>query len=89
MKYIMLLTAVLLLSGCGVLVDENEAIQTLSDAGYTKIEVLDKHIFFVGWYGCSDEDHAAFDCRAVNPVGKQVDVVVCASGLLKGSTIRH
>ena len=75
--------------GCGAIVDGSEAVQTLNDAGYTKVKVISNHFIAPTFYGCSKEDDTAFECSAVNPAGKRVNVVVCSNLMFKSSTIRH
>jgi hypothetical protein len=72
---------------CGMVIGEDEAIQTLQDAGYTQTKCTDNHFILPWFYGC-ESNNAAFECTAKNVNGKTVDLMVC-TGILKGSTIRH
>lgn len=69
-------------------VDTNTARNAAETAGYTDVKVKDTHYFFVGFYGCSSGDAAAFDVRAKNPQGKDVSILVCSGWPFKGSTVR-
>jgi hypothetical protein len=83
------LLAVITIAGCGLMVGNDEPVQTLQEAGYSNINCYDSHWIFPTFYGCGERDHIAFECTATNPAGGHVDVTVCSSATFKGSTIRH
>lgn len=71
----------------GAFAREETAIRTLETAGYSKIHITDHSWAFIGWRGCDANDAAKFTATAVNPVGKEVELIVC-TGLFKGGTVR-
>lgn len=73
---------------CGVLVDNSEAVNALSNQGFSDIKITDKSVMFMSWRGCSESDAAKFDATAKNALGKQVNVYVCVGWPFKGATIR-
>lgn len=85
------LLAIVLTTGvcCGAMVDEQEAVKTLNDAGYKDVRVVESHYVQPSWFGCSREDDVAFECKATSPAGERITVTVCSNLLFKGSTIRH
>jgi hypothetical protein len=85
----LLVVLMFLLVGCGVMVNEDEAVRTLEEAGYTDVNVITAHNLAPQYYKCSEEDDVAFECRAKNQAGDIVTVTVCANFWFKGSTIRH
>jgi len=89
MKKICAIIAMLfMLTACGMFVKEDKVTKAVEKQGYTNVQVLDKHIFFVNWRGCSKSDEAAFDVLATNALGQNVDLVVCAGWPFKGVTVR-
>ena len=68
------------MSGC---TDENTAIKTLDDAGFSEVRMT-------GWnaFSCSEDDFYHTGFIAKNQNGKTVDGTVCSSILFKGATIR-
>ena len=72
----------------GIWADKNDAIRALENQGFSQIQVLDKDIFFLWWNGCGEDDDASFELRALNPVGKKVEMTVCVGWPFKGATIR-
>jgi hypothetical protein len=89
MKKLILVVLSYLIIGCGALVDEQEAVSTLQDEGYTAINVIEAHYLAPSVYGCAKGDDVAFECSATSSTGKKVAVTVCSSFMFKGSTIRH
>ena len=85
---ILMVVFVLLISCRGVFADEKVAKNSLEKQGYGKILVIDKSFFLVGLRGCDEKDAAKFTVKAVNPVGKKVEVYVCTGWPFKGATIR-
>lgn len=72
----------------GIFADETVAKKSLEKQEYSKILVIDKSFFLVGLRGCDEKDAAKFTVRAVNPVGKKVEIYVCTGWPFKGATIR-
>jgi hypothetical protein len=72
--------ALLLAAGC--VTDEDEAAQTLDNAGFTHIETGD-----VNLWSCDKGDKYGRDFKAVNPNGRTVHGVVCC-GVFKACTVR-
>jgi len=74
--------------GCGILVNDNNVINAVKKQGYRNIEIVNKHIFFVNWRGCSKEDEACYDLIATNSNGERVNILACAGWPFKGVTVR-
>lgn len=72
----------------GVFIDEDVAIRTLETQGFSDVRITGKRIFFVGIGGCGKGDDARFSAVATNPIGKEVEVFVCAGWPFKGATVR-
>lgn len=72
----------------GVWVDEAIANRTLERMGFSDAEIIKTERYFVALRGCSGGDAAKFTVKAKNPVGKEVELYVCAGGLFKGATVR-
>ena len=82
-------TVALLMTGCGLLVSEDDAVQAAQNAGLTRVVVTDTHVFFAGFAGCAKDDAAGFDVSGVNPNGQRVEVTVCCGAVFKGCTVRY
>jgi hypothetical protein len=88
MKYFFVISAAfILLAGCGALVNDSNTIRAVEAQGYSNIQINNKHVMFVDWCGCGNDDDAAYEMTATNPAGKQVNIIACA-GISKGVTIR-
>lgn len=72
----------------GAFVNQDIAVRALDTAGYTEIEIIDEAFFFMALRGGEKSDAARFHAKAINPVGKEVDVYVFSGWLFKGATIR-
>ena len=72
----------------GILVDEQKAINALEDAGYSQIEITDRAIFFIRFRGGDRRDSVRFTAKALNPLGKEVEVYIFSGWLFKAPTIR-
>lgn len=81
-------TFAFLASACGVLVDDSHIVRAVENQGYSNVQINSKHILFVDWYGCSNEDEACYDIQATNPLGKRVGIIACAGWPFKGVTVR-
>lgn len=66
----------------GCTTDEVETRDTLENSGFSQIEVGDFTFF-----GCGHGDKYGREFRAVNPVGKHVNGIVCC-GYMKSCTVR-
>ncbi len=87
--YICLVVAIIGLSiGRGIFVDESVAARALENQGFSEVNIVEKHWFFVGFRGCDSGDAAQFVVRCKNPANKEVEVFVCSGWPFKGSTIR-
>ncbi len=79
--------------GCALLVftacsDENDARRALTDMGFTSVRITDTDIFTAQFDGCGKHE-AAYKASATNPIGKQVQLVVCCGSTnFKGCTVR-
>lgn len=69
-----------LLNAC---TNKDDATRALQNSGYTNIQI-DGY----GWFACGKDDFYHTKFTATNPVGQQVDGVVCSGLLFKGATIR-
>lgn len=76
------------LAGCGAFVSGENVARAVEKQGYRNVEIVSKHIFFVDWRGCGEDDVAAFNAVGTNAVGEQVDLIVCAGWPFKGVTVR-
>ena len=72
----------------GVFTDSNIVENALIANGFQNISIIDKSFFLVGLRGCSGKDAALFKTRAINPTGKDVEIIVCVGWPFKGATIR-
>lgn len=77
-----------LVVGRGGCVSQVKSIKATEKQGYRNVTVTERHNFFPGWHGCDDKDAAAFEARAVNPAGQEVDIIICAGWPFKGVTVR-
>lgn len=75
-------------SGCGFLVDEDQAVRAVNNMGFTEVRVESKHVFFLSFRGCSKNDKAGFTVVGRNPKGDIVRLLVCIGWPFKGATIR-
>jgi hypothetical protein len=74
----------------GATVDDDAVpLKALDDAGYSKASILTRKPA-LGWEGCGSGDGSVFTAKAVNPVGKDVTVLVCCGGnwIFKSCTVR-
>lgn len=72
----------------GCIVNQDEAVKALETQGFSQVQILDKGVLFVGLRGCSSHDAAKFEAKAINPIGKEVQVFVCTGWPFKGATVR-
>lgn len=79
----------LLMVGCGEMVDEDRAVKTAEANGFTQVRVAKQHGLAPGLYGCAKDDAVAFDVEGTNVAGKRAQMTVCCGLVLKGCTIRH
>lgn len=85
---LMVCLSLLVLTSCGAFVSEDHVIKAVGKQGYRNVKIQAKHIFFVSWRGCSKSDDACFDALATNPLGQEVDILICAGWPFKGVTVR-
>ena len=87
---IILVVAVLFVLGFarGAFVDESRAVKALETQGYSNVTITDHAWLLIGFRGCDAKDAAMFKTRATNPIGREVEVLVCTGWLFKGATIR-
>ena len=87
MKYILSLFAICM-AACWT--DDNQAISTMSDNGFSDIHITDRSGILIGTEGCGGDDGAIYYATAKNPAGKQVNVIVCCGGAtsFKGCVVR-
>ncbi|MFH0779712.1 MAG: hypothetical protein V1928_02525 [Parcubacteria group bacterium] len=71
----------------GVLVDENDAVNALNKQGYSKVKVIDRSLFLLGWRGCSVGSAAKFTAEANNLLGQKVTLFVCVDWPLESAII--
>jgi len=72
------------------MVNQQVAVDAMQGAGFTDIQIVDKHTVFVDLQGCSAEDVVKFDVAATNSRGERVsNAYVCAGWPFKGATIRY
>ena len=88
MRIILVLCAALFICGCGVFVNDDATVNAVENQGYSEVQIVSKHVFIPAFCGCGNDDDAAYDMIANNPVGKQVKIVVCAGWPFKGVTVR-
>jgi hypothetical protein len=72
----------------GFFVNEQVAVKTLQDAGYSDVKVTERAVFFLTFRGGSKSDSVRFTATAINPAGKPVETYVFAGWLFKAPTIR-
>lgn len=83
------LAVLVMLGGCGELVEPSKAVSTMESAGYTDVRVIAQHGVAAEWAGCSKGDAVGFDVSAKNPAGVRTTALVCCGLVMKGCTIRH
>ena len=88
MKNYLFLLMLVILIGCGVFVSDDSIKVAVGKQGYRNVEIVSKHIIFVNWQGCGKDDEAAFEIKATNSFGAQVDLIACAGWPFKGVTVR-
>ncbi len=72
----------------GIFAGKEIAVRALEKQGYQQVEIIGKSGLLVGLQGCEVGDAAKFTATALNPIGKKVDIFVCAGWPFKGATIR-
>ena len=87
-KKVAIVILVLMLAGCGTLIDDENVKKAVEKQGYSSVEILEKNIFFVDWRGCGDDDDAHFSMLATNARGNRVTISACAGWPFKGVTVR-
>jgi hypothetical protein len=87
MKSVYAIAMVVLLVGCGAMVNDSWTIRAVEAQGYSNVQINSKHIMFPEFCGCSKDDDVAYEMTAINPAGKLVNIIACA-GITKGVTIR-
>ena len=83
-----LLAAIVLSSGCGLLVSDFNTVAAVEKQGYSDVHILKIHPFFASFFGCSNGDVAAYKMSAMNALGRKVNLVACAGWPFKGVTVR-
>jgi hypothetical protein len=78
-----------IMSGCGFLVDENQAVQALQNQGFKDVRITAEHRLAPNLFGCAESDKAAFEVTATNINGKRVNAIVCMGWPFKGATVRY
>ena len=59
------------------------AVKSLENAGYTDVEVLEKHWIKPGWFECSSDWDAIYKCEAIDSDGQRVVDLVCSNSFFK------
>lgn len=80
--------AAVMLSGCGFMVDDADAIRAAETIGMSGVRIAERHEIAPGWFGCSDGAAAGFEVKATSAAGKPINAVVCCGAVLKGCTVR-
>jgi len=83
-----MLVALVALSGCGFMVDEDQAVRAATNLGFTEVKVESRAVAFLEWRGCSKSDDAGFTVSGKNPQGQRVTLLVCVGWPFKGATVR-
>ncbi len=69
--------------------NDEDAKQTMIDAGYIDPQVVDSVVGFAAWRGCGDSDLIMYNVIATQPATKrQITAIVCV-GMWKAPTIRY
>lgn len=88
MKRILAILSVLLICNCGLLTDEQDAINAAGALGFTDIKVIGSSLVIPRISGCSKQDAAAYEMTGKNPQGMTVKMTACVGWPCKGTTIR-
>ena len=72
----------------GIFVNERIAVRALEDQGFSKVQVTDRAIWFIGFRGGEHSDAVRFTRTGLNPLGRRVTTHVFSGWLWKGATIR-
>jgi hypothetical protein len=72
----------------GFLVNSNDALRAVQNAGYTQPTIVAEHRFLASFAGCDTGDSAGFEVDAINAQNQHVKILVCIGWPLKGATIR-
>lgn len=80
MKKLIFAAVCVMFVGCSA---PDRSRDTLVKAGFSNIQLKG-----YAWMGCGKDDNYSTKFTATNPLGMQVDGVVCC-GMMKGCTIRY
>jgi hypothetical protein len=89
MKILFILIILSMLSGCGYLVNENDALDAARANGLKGVIITESHQIAPEWYGCGDNDVAGFEIRGKNANEQTVSAIVCMGWPFKGATVRY
>lgn len=68
-------------------VDDGDATKAAIAAGFTEAKVVTRYNVLASRHGCSAADDLAFDMKAKDAAGNDVDVTVCCGAWYKGCAI--
>jgi hypothetical protein len=89
MKTLIRILPLLVLTGCGYLVDDEDVCRSTTTQGYSECRITGRHEISPHMLGgCGDDDELAADVAAKNPAGRTVSFTVCCGWPSKGCTIR-
>ena len=68
-------------------VDDGDATKAATAAGFTEAKVVTRYNVLASRHGCSADDDLAFDVKAKDAAGNDVNVTVCCGAWYKGCVI--
>ncbi len=69
-------------------VDNKDAIHAAEALGMTEVKVASRKNVLACFRGCGSEDDVAFDLKAKNAQGADVDLKVCCGAWFKGCSVK-
>jgi prepilin-type N-terminal cleavage/methylation domain-containing protein len=71
-----------------VFVDNKDAVRAAESFGMTEVKITSRKNVLACFRGCGSDDDVAFDLKAKNAQGADVDLKVCCGAWFKGCTVR-
>lgn len=71
----------------GAITNDDKALRTARQMGYTDVTIVDKSVYFIQWRGCAEDDSALYTVKGTGPDGEVREIEICA-GVFKGGTHR-
>lgn len=69
-------------------VDNKDAVRAAETLGMTEVKVTSRKNVLACFRGCGSDDDVAFDLKAKNAQGADVDLKVCCGSWFRGCTVK-